>query len=347
LSGIPRTGRAPRPAIGTGTVLARSLAFLIDRGVSAGVPREFLLQAAGVSDADLRDPDGRTPVASEIALWQVLARHISDPGFGIRIGAAYGPRDAGLVGYAMWFSATLRDALRRLQRYGRLCTEAAELRLHEDRAHVTLVSHPTLVASQPLAQDFRLAALLNLSRALTGVDIVPVEVGFAHRQPSATLTHREYFRCPIRFGAPGTRMVLRTSDMDLAVLRSDETLAGYLSKYAEQVLASLVGGTRMRHNVRAAIWSALGDGRPSLARVASILHLPPRTLQRRLAAEGTSLHKEIDRIRKTMAIAHLRGHSAPIGDVAFLLGYTEPSAFFRAFKRWTGTTPHHFRSRAA
>jgi AraC-like DNA-binding protein len=81
--------------------------------------------------------------------------------------------------------------------------------------------------------------------------------------------------------------------------------------------------------------------------VASILHLPPRTLQRRLAAEGTSLHKEIDRIRKTMAIAHLRGHSAPIGDVAFLLGYTEPSAFFRAFKRWTGTTPHHFRSRAA
>jgi AraC-like DNA-binding protein len=77
------------------------------------------------------------------------------------------------------------------------------------------------------------------------------------------------------------------------------------------------------------------------------VHLPPRTLQRRLAAEDTSLHGEIDRIRKTMALAVLRDRSISIDDVAFLLGYSEPSTFFRSFKRWTGTTPRRFRNAAA
>jgi AraC-like DNA-binding protein len=124
---------------------------------------------------------------------------------------------------------------------------------------------------------------------------------------------------------------------------ADETLAGYLSQYAEQVLASLVQGETMRHRVRAAIWSLLGDGSPSLMQVAGVLRMPPRTLQRRLAAEGASFHGEIDAIRKAMAIAVLRDRSLAIEDVAFLLGYSDPSTFFRSFKRWTGTTPRHFR----
>jgi AraC-like DNA-binding protein len=103
----------------------------------------------------------------------------------------------------------------------------------------------------------------------------------------------------------------------------------------------------MRHRVRAAIWSLLGDGTPSLQRVAGELHLAPRTLQRRLAEEDTSLQQEVERMRQTMAVAVLRDRSIAINDVAFLLGYAEPSTFFRSFKRWTGTTPRRFRNAAA
>jgi AraC-like DNA-binding protein len=113
------------------------------------------------------------------------------------------------------------------------------------------------------------------------------------------------------------------------------------------MLASLVRGETMRHAVRGAIWSLLGDGTPSLSRVAGALRVAPRTLQRRLAAEGTSLQREIEEIRKTMAIATLRDRSISTADVAFLLGYAEPSTFFRSFKRWTGTTPRQFRGVAA
>jgi AraC-like DNA-binding protein len=257
-------------------------------------------------------------------------------------------RQIGLLGYVACFSATLRGALRRVQRYGRVFTEAVEFTLQEGRPQVALaVCHPALGPGQPLAQDYRLTALVQLSREMTAVDIVPGEVTFTYPRPSSTIAHRQFFRCPIRFGAPTASVVFRETDLDLPLARADETLAGYLSRYAEQVLASLVQGKTLRHTVRTVIWSLLGDGAPSLAHVAAALRMPSRTLQRRLAAEGTSLHAEVEEIRKTMALAVLRDPSISIEDVAILLGYSEPSTFYRSFRRWTGTTPRRFRREAA
>jgi AraC-like DNA-binding protein len=235
-----------------------------------------------------------------------------------------------------------------VRRYGRVFTAAVELVLQESRPQIALaICHPTLGPGQSLAQDFRLAGLVQVSREVTGIDIVPSEVSFTYPQPSSTSAHRQFFRCPLHFGAPTASVAFRDMDLDLPLVTADETLAGYLSKYAEQVLASLVQGDTMRHTVRAVIWSLLGDGTLSLQQVAAALRMPPRTLQRRLAAEGTSLHAEIEAIRKTMALAVLRDRSISIEDVSILLGYAEPSTFFRSFKRWTGTTPRRFRNEAA
>ena len=87
----------------------------------------------------------------------------------------------------------------------------------------------------------------------------------------------------------------------------------------------------------------MSEGRPTLSRIAADLALPERTLQRRLAAEGTSLHQEIEEVRKRMAMATLRDERMSVEEVAFLLGYAETSTFFRSFRRWTGTTPHQYR----
>ena len=329
-------------AVSTGTVAARAVGHLIDLGAGAGIRRDIMLDAAGVSDEDLHNPDARVPLAAEIALWQTLARHISDPEYGVRAGGTLSLRTMGLVGYVARFSDTLRGALRRVQRYGQMFTEAVELRLQGDR--VALVSaHPALGGGHALAESYRLAAVLHTARDLTGVDVIPAEVAFTYAQPPMTTAHRQFFRCAVHFAARTASIRFRTVDLELPVAGADETLAGYLSNYAEQVLATLLKGETTRHKVRAAIWSLLGDGSPSLKHVAGALHMPPRTLQRRLAAEGTSLHQESEEVRKSMAIAALRDRSMMIEDVAFLLGYSEPSAFFRSFKRWTGTTPRQFR----
>jgi AraC-like DNA-binding protein len=345
--GRRRSSRA-RAGVRVGVVAVRSVARLIDVGIAAGIRPEILMDAAGVGDDDLRDPDVHLPLTAEIALWQALSSHVGDPGFGVQAGAALPIRELGLLGYVACFSATLRDALRRVQRYGRLFTEAVEFELQEGRFQVGLaVRHAALGPGQWLAQDYRLAAVLNVTREMTGIDIVPTEVSVTYPGPSNTLAHRQYFRCPIHFNAPTASIAFRPSDLDLPLVRADETLAGYLTGYAEQVLASLVHGETMRHAVRTVAWSLLGDGTPSLQQVAAVLRMPTRTLQRRLAAEGTSLHQEIEEIRKTMALAVLRDRSNSIEDVANLLGYAEPSTFFRSFKRWTGTTPRRFRDEAA
>jgi AraC-like DNA-binding protein len=329
------------------TVAVGAVNHLIDVGVAAGIRRDILTAAADLTDEDLRDPDARVPLASEIALWQTLASQVPDPEFGVRAGSAHRLRMTGLVGYVARFSATLRGALRRVQRYGRIFTEAVEFRLQERRPEVALaMAHPALGPGHALAETYRLAAVLSASRELTGIDIVPTEVTFTHPEPPRTAAHRQHFRCPLRFDAHAATVVFRAADLDLPVVGADETLAGYLSKYGEQVLASLLRGETMRHRVRAAIWSQLGDGPPSLKDIAAALRMPARTLQRRLAAEGTSLHQEIEEIRKKMAMAVLRDHSTAITDVAFLLGYSEPSTFFRSFRRWTGSTPRQFRDAA-
>ena len=337
-----------RRRAGAGSVAARAVAHLIDLGTTAGVGRGILMEAAGVSDDDLREPDTHLPVAAEVAIWQALARRVPDPGFGVRSGSGLRVREVGLLGYVACFSPTLRDALRRVQRYGRVFTEAVEFEFHDGRPQMGLARcHPTLGDGQRLAQDYRLAAVIALCREITGADIVPAQVSLTYAEPSSTAAHRQFFRCPLRFSAPKAGILFRAHDLDLPLSRADETLAGYLSKYAEEVLASLVQGDTMRQRVRAAIWSLLGDGAPSLTEVAAILHLPARTLQRQLADEGTSMQAEVEEIRKRMALAVLRDRSIAIGDVAFLLGYAEPSAFFRSFKRWTGTTPRRFRDHAA
>lgn len=331
-----------------GTVAVRAITNIIEAGAAAGISRDVLIAAAGLTSAQLADVDGHVPVTAEIALWQTLAQRVRDPDFGIRNGAQFRVRPAGLLGYVLMFSATVRDALSRLERYARIFTEAVQFRVREERSGVALrLSHGQLGAGVRYAQDYRLAATLAAVREFSGVDIVPTEVTFTYAAPRNTLAHREFFRCPVHFGATTAAIVFDASDAGLSIPRADETLARYLGKYADQVLASLLRGETFQHKVRAAIWSKLGSGTPSLQRVAAVMKMPPRTLQRRLATEGTTFQQELDEIRKTMAIATLRDRSVAIGDVAFLLGYSEPSAFYRSFKRWTGTTPRQFRIEAA
>lgn len=330
----------------TKTLLARVVVRMLNAAAAAGMNREALIDAAGLRGVDLTDGDARVSTSIQVALWQLVAKGISDPGFGVRMGASVKPREAGLLGYVMTFSATLEAALNRFVRYGHVINDSIECTLERpDALHLAIEqTHPELGIGLPFAIDYRLAALLSVCRQITGVDIVPAEVAFAYEARASTIAHAEFFRCTLRFGQPTSRIVFAERDMRLPTRQGDERLAQYLSEYAEHVLRSLISGSSVTERVRSAIWNALSDGRPTLPRVSGALRMPPRTLQRRLAQEGTSLQREVEEIRKAMAMAMLREREASIDEVAFVLGYPEPSTLFRSFKRWTGMTPQQYRS---
>ncbi len=344
------TTNSPRGRRGTTqTVLARIPARMLNFAEAAGMNREALIQASGLKGVDLTDGDSRVPISTQVALWQLIARGVSDPCFGLRSGVHFTAREAGLLGYVMVYSANLGVALQRLTRYSWVLNDAVQCALERGHQSVALVESPPRQGLElRQAIDYRLSAFLNVCRQITGAEIVPIEVAFTYEQQRGnTMEHQSFFRCPLRFGQPVSKLVLREQDMSLPTRHSDETLAGYLTQQAEQVLRSLTTGSSTKERVRSAIWNMLADGKPTLSRVASEMNIPARTLQRRLAAEGTSLQREVEEIRRAMATAMLRNPANSTDEVAYLLGYAEPSTLFRSFRRWTGMTPQEYRKTAA
>jgi AraC-like DNA-binding protein len=332
-----------RKGVHDGSSSARFLNRLIDEGVAAGVSRPLLLAAAGLREADLANPDARVPLAAEVAAWRTLARLVADPGFAVRMGSRIRLRSSGLFGYVVGFSPTLRDSLLRVQRYGRVLSDASRWDIEEDGDLILSLARPTIGLRLPFAEDYRQAAVVQSTRDLTGVGIVPRAVSFTYAEPATTLAHREFFRAPLRFGQPRASIIFAARDLQLPVTRGDETLAGYLVTHAERELTLMRRMATTTERVRAAIRS-LKETRPPIQRVAVALGIPARTLQRRLAAERTTYHRELEQILMAVAIGALRDPTVAIEDVASLLGYSEPSAFYRSFKRWTGATPAHYRA---
>ncbi|HEV7389227.1 MAG TPA: AraC family transcriptional regulator, partial [Gemmatimonadaceae bacterium] len=307
-----------------------------------------LIEASGLKGVDLADGDSRVPISTQVALWQLIAKGVDDPYFGLRSGVCFTAREAGLLGYVMVYSATLGGALQRLTRYSWVLNDAVQCALERGRHSVAITDRsPEHGLGLRYAVDYRFGAMLSVCRQITGAEITPIEVAFAYEQRGNTLEHQRFFGCPLRFGQPISKIVFREQDLELPLQHSDATLVGYLSQHAEQILRSLTTGSSTKERVRSAIWNMLTDGKPTLARVASELRMPARTLQRRLAGEGTSVQQEVEEIRRAMATAMFRDPAHSTDEVAYLLGYAEPSTLFRSFRRWTGMTPQEYRKTAA
>jgi AraC-like DNA-binding protein len=343
---MPTASQPGRSFAAPATVLSRVVARLLELAVAAGMDRGTLLAITGLAEADLADGDARIPYSIVVALWEAAGAHTGDPDLGLHWSAGLQTRDWGLVGYAMSFSDTLGAALGRLERYCRILTDSAEFSLERlGDQHVAATDTAVTLGCRP-SIDYRLGAVLRFSRMITRVDVIPVEARFTYPQPASILVHRELFRCPLSFGQTQSRVVLHARDLELPIPRGDETLAGYLSEHTEAVRRSLITGTSVRERVRTAVWGSLSEGKPTLRQVAKALEMSHRSLQRHLANEGTSLNREVDDIRKRVALAALKDRRHSVEEVAFFLGYAEPSTFFRSFRRWTGTTPHRYRSTA-
>jgi AraC-like DNA-binding protein len=165
-------------------------------------------------------------------------------------------------------------------------------------------------------------------------------VEFSHAAPPGPTLERfrKALDAPVRFGAERTQLVLPAAALTLPMRSADPTLAGILARTADAALAALPTDARLASQVARALHPLLRDDRGHIDEVAARLGMPARSLQRRLRDEGTSFQDVREDVRRTLAERYLQDGLA-IAEVAFLVGYSEPSAFFRAFKRWTGATP--------
>jgi AraC-like DNA-binding protein len=304
----------------------------------------------GVAPAELADPDGRVGAATMRRIWIELPDLIGEPDFGLVV--ARRAEAAGalqIVGYLARAAATVGAALQLALRYQRLVQDGATASWREsgDTVTVGFDDRDPRYRLPRHAVEFGVAAALALARGATGRDLAPHRLAFRHARPADDAEARRTFRCPIDYGAAANRVELRRADLARTHHTADPHLVALLERHARALETELPAGDTVTARVRRALDHRLAAGDTSLAAIARALGASPRTVQRRLRDEGTTHQRVLDELRHQLALRHLDARALTVQEIAFVLGFSDLSAFHHAFKRWTGTSPSAYRVSAA
>ncbi len=317
---------------------------VLQMGAALGLARADLLAQVGVDESTLANLDGYVDLHQQIALGQAIAR--ARPGVNIGlVGLDYvRVSTLGVLGYVISHCPTLGGALEAFARYQNILSPAV-------RWDVQLGAPPRIRidAAPPMqALGFPLETQVGLwiviGRELTGVDWAPTRVLLRHRPSGPAEEFVERYGCPVEFGAPVNELSLPDAVLALPVVGARPELQPSLVRLAQTVQQSM-GPPRDDHRarVRALLLEELPRGMTTKDEAARRLGLSPRTLTRRLTEQGVSFRELLEDVRQQLARAWLTDPSVAIHEVAYLLGYSEPSTFHRSFRRWTGETPTAWR----
>jgi len=304
---------------------------------------EPLLADAGIRRADLHDPDARIPRA----VWGPMFRRALEQrpmkNVGMRLATVTPLGAFPLIDYLIATSQNVREGLTRLGRYLPLVEPRSvpQLREDEDPIRVFLDGCDT-----PFSTEFTVTINLLHLRAETEDRFRAAYASFCH-QPDDVAEIERVLDCPVHTRAAWNGWALSRDTCQLPFRRRDPVLGDLLQRQADEAIARLPAMEGVAFEVRQALAARVGGGDTRIQTIARILATSPRSLQRRLLGEGVSYHQLLDRSRRDAAERYLTDSLLSIAEVAYLLGYSEPAAFNRAFKRWRHETPRAFRLASA
>lgn len=293
---------------------------------------------------DSEDSRGNLPVLQWVELFRQAIAVTGDRRLPLRVGQAIKPRHYGLLGYVTMSCDTLGEAIDRLVRFERLVGELSQSQLvhHGELAELRWRS-PLKPYPPPELAETALAAWVTYARWILGEPVAPDEVHFQHPCSGDDPIYREVFDAPVRFESAHTAVVFPAAFLDLPLAQADAQLKQLLDAQAERQLQELREHAPELAAVVAATRQAVENGSYTLAAVAKRMGCSPRTLQRLLADHGTTFQAVLDETRRRLAEELIAAPHVSLAEVAFVLGYSEQSAFQRAFKRWTGYSPGAWR----
>ncbi|GAB4146288.1 MAG: AraC family transcriptional regulator [Cyanobacteria bacterium J069] len=307
--------------------------------------------ATGLDPEMLTMPDERIPGSLHAAVWREAVKQTGDENLGLHLGEAFNLATFGTVGYILINCQTLGEAFEKLVRYDHLFCQSAEFCVSVSNGmvffdcdyHMTgSLQHP-IVEERRYAVECTFASSLKATLDLTGKPLPLSAVWFQHTPPENIAEYKRIFQTDLQFLRPNNRLIFDASCLDWPILSSNPALLPMFEQYAQVVLQDTHFNKNYMQQVKQAIAHQLTGDLPAIGAIAQELAISVRHLQRELRAEGTSFQKLLDATRKELALQHLKNPTVPIHDIAFLLGFSEPSTFNRAFKRWTGSTPRTYR----
>lgn len=289
-----------------------------------------------------RQSGAHIPVLEFSAMLRQLANYLNEPDVTLQIASIVTTGHLGLVGYLLHACASLAEALACLQRYGKLIVNAVdEMQIHQvgDMIELRWQYDPEF---DYIVLELGIAIMMQFARQLVNQPLLLHSVNLVQRTPQNAEHYRQYFDCPVYFGQSGMSVNFPATNLQIPITKPDKTLLDILQQQADLALQALPKTDEFLQTVRQHLVRLCQNGQPHVETLADSLHLSTRTVQRRLADNHLTFQQVLDEVRQQLCLQYLQ-QQIQLSDIAQLLGYSDQSAFTRAYKRWTGQTPHQQR----
>jgi len=311
---------------------------------SIDINPEPLYKKAGIKPQLLLNPNARININQVDALWEQAAEIIEDPCFAIDMAEFWHPSHMGALGYAWLASSTLRQGFNRVVRYIHVVTEDLNLDVADTPAGFKIsIDLEDSIFTLPQHHDLVLSIIMHMCRFNYGEELIPTEVKLAHPEPACSKKITDYFRTEVQFEAEQTSLAVARAEVDRVLPSGNKQIALMHDEMLMRYLVEIKKGDIVQQ-VQSIILENLPDGQVTDRLVASELNLSERSMQRRLKEHKTTFRFLLDGVREMVAKQYIENPMNRMSDIAFLLGFSEQSAFSRAFKKWTGKSPVEYRN---
>jgi AraC-like DNA-binding protein len=306
-----------------------------------GCDTDALFHRAGLDKTAVMVPGARYPLRAANELWRLAVEETGDPCIGLYVGRSVRPTALHALGFSWLASSTLLDGLQRMVRYARIANSMVKPGIVIQGDRVRVVRHADVVL-EDAAVDGDLAAVVKMCRAMSTPEFAPELVTLQHADNGHIDQYIEYFKSPVRFGATEDALHFDREALEERLPAGNRDLAHANDRVAEAYLASL-NPDLVQDKVREILLDLMPSGNVSQGTVAGQLNKSVSSLQRQLKTEGVTYQQILDDARHQLSTRFLREQSYSLGQIAYLIGFSDQANFSRAFKRWTGVTPTTYR----
>src|SRR5712692_7169188 len=335
----------PNPTIAAGYPKA-----LLEFAVSRGGDRQMLIERSNICLDDLKDQDSRIPLTSYMALLKAGIELCNEPALSLLFGEAVKLQDISIVGLIGVAFDNVESVRRQVNRYTPLGLDADDgtaepIQFVRENGDVWMKFNGRIYVDNPLLLESGIARAVcgvrALSASMPGLASLqfPKAIRFTHAEPSYRAEYDRIFGVPLFFESHMNGFLIDEALLNLKLPRTNPYLSEILSARADELLKSLERSKTTRGRVENLLVPILHTGEATVEMIASKLGISRHTLFRKLKAEGVTFQQVLDEMRHQMALYYLNGKKVSVNQTAYLLGFSEPAAFSRAFKRWTGSSP--------
>lgn len=323
----------PMPAIAS--IRASVLAPLVEQIDRRSGKTDLLLASHGILRSQLDDPYAMIPMARYVAIFEEAALVTGEASLGARLGTLFKPSDIGPIGVLFSISGTIRAGFERLAKYVNTVQSATSSGVFEEDGNLVWSYRLEDPKMWPRRQDseFSVVASCQLVRSCFARSWKPLEVHFEHIAPRDRSVLERIFRCPLKFGESANRIIVDGRDAARLYRQEDPALSTVLERHVAELVGKSMVPDSISERVRGLIGIYLGHKPITLPSIAAELRISVRTLQRRLAEEGTSLRHLVRETREVIATTQLEAHVQK-ARIAEVLGYADSTVLWRARRGW-------------